>query len=144
MTPFLLLFALLFGSVPSGWITLKDAKGVCQVSAPSDFKADPHFPGLAKGAGGEVEVAVFSSSATVKPIMESVGKMMGIDKFVDNTAARVFYANKPLTGHDGKTSVGWTVKVPRAGGQCFANITVTPGGHEDLVRKIAATISTVN
>jgi hypothetical protein len=139
-----LLVALFFDSIPSGWITVKDRKNACQVGAPADFKADPNFPGLAKGPGNAVEVAVFSSPSPVKPIMESVGKAMGIDKFVDNTDRRVFYANKPLTGHDGKTSVGWTVKVPRTGGQCFATITVVPGGQEDLVKKIAATIAPVN
>src|ERR1700678_2139917 len=86
-----LLFALFFDTIPSGWIALKDQKKVCQVGAPSDFKADPNFPGLAKGPGDAVEVAVFSSPSPVKPITESVGKMMGIEKFVDNSAARLFY-----------------------------------------------------
>ena len=50
---------------------------------------------------------------------------------------------KPLTGRDGKTTVQWTVKIPRPPGQCFANITVVNGGQEDLVKKIAATIAVV-
>jgi len=144
MIPLTLLFALLFDSIPSGWITVKDQKKICQVSAPGDFKADPNFPGLAKGPGDAVQVAVFSSPSPVKPIMETLAKMMGIDKFVENTDKRVFYSNKPLTGRDGRTTVAWTVKVPRTGGQCFATITVMPGGQDDLVKKIAATIGPVN
>jgi hypothetical protein len=37
-------------------------------------------------------------------------------------------------------ATAWTVKVPRDGGNCFAAISVVPGGQEDLVKKIAATI----
>jgi hypothetical protein len=139
-----LLFAIFFDSIPSGWIALKDQKKVCQVGAPSDFKADPNFPGLAKGPGDAVEVAVYSSPSPVKPITESVGKMMGIEKFVDNSAARLFYQSKQLKLKDGRLSTAWTVKVPRTGGQCFATINVSPGGQEDLVRKIAATIGPAN
>jgi hypothetical protein len=139
-----LLFALFFDSIPSGWITLKDQKKACQIGAPGDFKADANFPGLAKGPGDAVEVAVFSSPSPVKPIMESVGKMMNIEKFVDNTAVRVFYQSKQLKLNDGRLSTQWTVKVPRTGGNCFANITVVPGGQEDLAKKIAATIGPAN
>lgn len=144
MTTLTLLFALFFASIPSGWIALKDQKKVCQVGAPGDFKADPNFPGLGKGPGDAVEVAVYSSPAPVKPIMESVGKMMGIEKFVDNSATRVFYQAKQLKLNDGRLSTQWTVKVPRTGGQCFATISVSPGGQDDLVKKIAGTIGTVN
>ena len=139
-----LLLALFFDSIPSGWITVKDQKNLCRIGAPGDFKADANFPGLAKGPGDAVEVAVFSSPAPVKPIMESVGKMMNIEKFVDNTPTRLFYQSKQLKLNDGRLSTQWTVKVPRTGGNCFATITVGPGGQEDLVKKIAATIGTAN
>jgi hypothetical protein len=138
------LLVALFFEIPSGWIALKDQKKACQIGAPGDFKADPNFAGLAKGPGDAVEVAVFSSPAPVKPILESVGKMMNIEKFVDNTAARVFYQSKQLKLNDGRLSTQWTVKVPRTGGNCFATITVVPGGQEDLVKKIAATITPAN
>jgi len=144
MMTLLPVFAFFFDSIPSGWITLKDQKKVCQVGAPGDFKPEAGFPGFAKGPGDAVEVAVLSSPAQVKPIMESVGKMMGIEKFVDNSATRVFYQSKQLKLNDGRLSTQWTVKVPRTGGNCFANITVIPGGQDDLVKRIAATIAPVN
>jgi hypothetical protein len=144
MPTLLLVFALFFDSIPSGWIAVKDLKKVCQVGAPGDFKADASFAGLAKGPGDAMEVAVFSSPAPVKPIMESVGKMMGVEKFVDNSATRVFYQSKALKLPDGRMSTQWTVKVPRNGGNCFATITVIPGGQEDAVKKIAATIGPAN
>ncbi len=139
----LLAVPLLADSIPSGWIVLKDTKGVCQIGAPGDFKPDGTFVGLGRGPGDTVEVQAFSSPAPVKPMMDSVAKAMGIDRLVENTAQRLFYVNKPLTGKDGRTMTAWTVKVPRGTGNCFATITVVPGGSEDLVKKIAATIGPV-
>ncbi len=130
-------------SIPAGWIVLKDMKKVCQIAAPGDFKPDENFKGLGKGPGDAIEVQVTSSPAPVKPINETVGKMMNIDKFVDNTGQRVFYVAKPNKVRDGRTITAWTVKVPRGTGNCFATITVVPGGSEDLVKKIAATIGPV-
>lgn len=130
-------------SIPAGWIVLKDSKGVCQIGAPGNFKKDENFPGLGRGPGDTVEVQILSSPAPVKPIMESVAKMMHIEKLIDNTAARLFYREAPTKGPDGKQLTGWTVKVPRGTGNCFATITVSPGGNEDLVTKIAATIGPV-
>jgi hypothetical protein len=136
-----LLAAPLFAdSIPAGWMVLKDMKGVCQIGAPGDFKRDENFKGLGKGPGDAVEVQIMSSAASVKPINEAVGKMMNIDKFVDNTDQRVFYVAKPNKVKDGRTVTAWTVKVPRGTGNCFATITVVPGGQEELVKRIAATI----
>jgi hypothetical protein len=132
---------LLVDSIPAGWITLKDSKNACQVAAPGDFKPDPSFPGLAKGPGDAVEVQVFSSRGPVKPIGDAVAKMMNIDKFIDNTDKRQFYANKPAKVKDGRTITAWTVKIATPTGNCFATITVVPGGSEDLVKKIGGTIA---
>ena len=130
-------------SIPSGWIVLKDPKGLCQIGAPADFKKDTSFVGLAKGPGDAVEVQVLSAPGPVKPLMEAVAKMMNIDKIVDNTATRLFYRAAPVKGPNGKQLVGWTVKVPNGTGNCFATITVASGGQDDLVAKIAATIGPV-
>jgi hypothetical protein len=135
----LLAFPLL-AEIPSGWMVVKDRKGACQIGAPAGFKLDPSFPGLAKGPGDTVQVMALSSPAPVKPIMDSVAKMMHIEKLVDNTPSRLLYQNAPTKGHDGNQITGWVVKVPNGTGNCSAEITVVPGGQEDLVKKIAATI----
>jgi len=132
---------LLADSIPSGWITVKDIKKACQIGAPGDFKTDSAFVGLAKGPGDTVEVQILSSASPVKPLNETVAKMMGIEKFIDNTDKRQFYVNKQIKGIDGRMLTGWTLKIPREGGSCMATITVAPGGQEDLVKKIAATIA---
>ncbi len=139
----LLSAALLADSIPSGWIALKDRKNICQIGAPGDFKPDGSFIGLGRGPGDTVEVQVYSQTSPVKPLKETVAKATGIDRFIDNTDKRLFYANKPAKIADGRTTTAWTVKVPRDGGNCFATISVVPGGSEDLVKKIAATIGPV-
>lgn len=140
LTMVVLAFPIFADSLPAGWIALKDMKGVCQAGAPGDFKPDPNFPGLGKGPGDTLEVQVLSSPAPVKPLMEAVAKMMNIDRLVENTPQRVFYVEKPGKVKDGRTMTGWTVKVPRGTGNCSAVITVVPGGQEELVKKIAATL----
>jgi hypothetical protein len=139
----LLAMPLLADSIPAGWIVLKDTKSVCQIAAPGDFKPDGTFIGLGRGPGDAMEVQVYSAPGPVKPLSETVAKMMNIEKFIDNTDQRLFYANKPAKIKDGRTVTAWTVKIPRTGGNCFATITVVPGGSEDLVKKIAATIGPV-
>jgi hypothetical protein len=136
----LLAVPVLAQSIPSGWIVLKDQKKVCQIALPGDFKPDVNFVGLGKGPGDTVEAQVLSSPGAVKPLNEGIAKVMNIDKIVENTDKRVLYATKPGKGIDGRIMTGWTVKVPRDSGSCQASITVVPGGQEDLVRKIAATL----
>ena len=141
----LLAVPVLAQSVPSGWIVLKDQKKVCQIAVPGDFKPDSSFPGLAKGPGDTLEVMVLSSPGMVKPINETVAKMMGIDKFVSNTDKFVLYEKKQETVKDlqapkGRLMTGWTAKAPRTPGSCQTDITVIPGGQEDLVKKIAETM----
>jgi hypothetical protein len=89
----LLPMLLLADGTPSGWSLVKDRTGNCQIAAPADFKPDRLSPGLAKGPGDAMEVAVYSSNALVKPLIESVAKMMGVDRMFENTNKRVFYAN---------------------------------------------------
>jgi hypothetical protein len=134
---------LLADSIPSGWIVLKDRKNICQIGAPGDFKPDGTFVGLGRGPGDTLEVQVYSQTSPVKPLSEAVAKIMGIERLIENTDKRLFYANKPAKIADGRTTTSWTVKVPRDGGNCFATISVVPGGSEELVKKIAATIGPV-
>jgi hypothetical protein len=139
----LLAASALADSIPSGWIVLKEKTSTCQIAAPGDFKPDAVTASLAKGPGDAMEVQVYSSPNPVKPLKDMVAKAMGIEKMFDNTDQRLFYANKPAKVMDGRIITAWHVTVPRAGGSCFAVITLTPTGSEDVARKIAATIHPV-
>src|SRR5579864_7519948 len=105
----LFLYPLLADSVPAGWIVLKDKSGACQIGAPGDFKPDSLAPALAKGPGDAMEVWIYSSPSPVKPLNETVAKMMGIDKMFENTDKRVFYGNKQAKAIDGRMLTGWKV-----------------------------------
>jgi len=128
-------------SIPSGWIVLKEKTSACQIAAPPDFKPDSLTPALAKGPGDAIEVQIYSSTSPVKPLNETVAKVMGVEKMFENTDKRVFYANKQAKVMDGRLITAWRVSVPRTGGSCFATITLTPEGSADIARKIAATIA---
>jgi hypothetical protein len=131
---------LIADAIPSGWTVLKERTGACQIGAPGDFKPDSMSPSLAKGPGDAMEVQIYSSTSPVKPLNETVAKVMGIEKMFENTDKRIFYALKQAKVMDGRMITAWRVTVPRTGGSCFATITLTPAGSEDLARKIAATI----
>ena len=73
-----------------------------------------HHANAALRVGDTVEVMALSSPAPVKPMMDSVAKMMHIEKIVDNTASRLLYQNAPTKGPDGKQITGWVVKVTPA------------------------------
>ena len=87
-----------------------------------------------------MEVAVYSSNALVKPLIESVAKMMGVDRMFENTDKRVFYANKAGEGRR------WaTAHCVQGHGPADRRI-LSRGDHshahrsEELAKKIAATI----
>ncbi len=88
-----------------------------------------------------MEVQIYSAQGRVTPLSPMAVSGLAIEKLIENTGERQFYANKPTRIKGGRIVVGWTVKIPREGGNCFASITVTAGGPEDLVKKIADTIS---
>jgi hypothetical protein len=137
----LLAATVLADSIPSRWIVLKDRTNKCQIAVPRDFKRDPASVGLAKGPGNTVEVQIYSAEGPVTALSPMAVSGLAIEKLIENTDERQFYANKPTRIKGGRIVVGWTVKIPREGGNCFASITVTAGSPEDLVRKIANTIS---
>ncbi len=143
LLPGMLLLAatVLADSIPSKWIVLKDRANKCQIAVPRNFKRDAAFVGLAKGPGNTVEVQISSAQGPVAPLSPMAVSGLAIEKLIENTDERQFYANKPTRIKGGRIVVGWTLKIPREGGNCSASITVTAGESEDLVKKIADTIS---
>lgn len=144
MTKLLLSIALLAApifaqSIPSGWKVIKDRTSACQIAVPADYQPEPAMPSAGKSPDGKIEAAILSSPAQVKPIMEAVGKAMGVDKFFENSATRVLYREKAVTTPDGKTLTGYKGRVPRPGGSCLVDITVSGGASDDVVTKIAGT-----
>src|SRR5579871_2540411 len=83
-------------SIPGGWITIKDAKNLCQAGVPADFKPQPGLTSLAQGPGDMISIQiVVLPGKTVKPYSEASQKALSITKMFENTANRVFYPMDP-------------------------------------------------
>ncbi len=82
------------------------------------------------------------ASKTGLPMSDTVQKTVGVDKMIENSAQRVFWAAKPASPSQGMPVViGYHVTVPGKDGTCAAQINIRQGGSEDLVKKIAATVT---
>ncbi len=127
-------------AVPPGWKTIKDSRGKCQISVPADFSLVHAAAGFANAKDRSIEVIVTSrEGGTLKPISAEGMKTAGVDKILENTAQRRFYAMKSIS----RPAASWYEIVPYAGGTCTAHISVREGASQDLFRAIAATLSAV-
>jgi hypothetical protein len=124
-------------------VVIKEKTNTCQVAVPGDFKPQPMDASTYNSPDQKISVQIFANPGPVKPVSEVVAKAMKIDKFFENTPARVFYAEQAVRTTDGKTLTAWKSKVPRAGGTCWTNIVFQPGSPEDLMKKIAGTVGPV-
>jgi hypothetical protein len=136
----LIIFAAALGAqVPTGWKVLHDKTNACQVAVPADWNvpAQSGWMAMAPKDQGDVQL-VSQPGRTVKPMNEMAQKALMIDKMIDNTPARVFFASQPTKSAQPLTP--YTAHVPGNGGICAAMIAVRPGIAEDMVKKIVATL----
>jgi hypothetical protein len=141
---FLATAAMLFGQGPAGWKVVKDRKGACQVSVPGDWKISEMVTSSAAGPDQSGVMVTSQPGTTIKPMNEVVQKAVGVDKMIENTPQRTFWAGKPGSMSGLPPVVGYHVTVPGKGGLCYALITIPKGGSEDLVKKISATVGPTN
>jgi hypothetical protein len=129
---------------PSGWHLIKDSKGVCQMSVPPDWKVNTHVPRMATGPELADAMILAQAGKPVRPMNEVVQNVVGVDKMLENTAQRVFWAAKPASFPEGSPPVvAYHVAVPAKDGSCAGQITIKQGGSEALVKQIAATVAPV-
>jgi hypothetical protein len=112
------------------------------MSVPADWTIGQQLPNYASGPDHENAMILAQASKTVKPLTEAVQKTVGVDKMIENNSKRVFWAGKPASLSPGAPPViGYHLTVPGRDGTCMAQITIRQGGSEELVKKIAATVS---
>jgi hypothetical protein len=120
---------------------VKDKTGACQMSVPGDWQISQNLPNYASAADHSDAMVLAQAGKTGLPMSETVQKTVGVDKMIENSAHRVFWAAKPASVSQGMPAViGYHVTVPGKDGTCTAQITIRQGGSEDIVRKIAATV----
>jgi hypothetical protein len=119
-----------------GWQVVKDRKGKCTISVPSDWKSD----GLSLASpDGSVDAVVsgninFTALADVKPTIQS---MLVPTKTFQDSAARLWYQYTAAG-----TATRWYVGVPiPGGGVCGAQISYKRAADEAVAKKIAMSVA---
>jgi len=110
------------------------------MSVPPDWNVNAQVPSMATGPELAAATIVAQPGKTVRPMNEVVQNVVGVDKMLENTAQRVFWAGKPVSVPAGSPPVvAYHVTVAGKDGTCVGQITIKQGGSEALVKQIAAT-----
>ena len=127
---------------PVEWKVIRNKTNACQISIPPDWTIDTKWGSLARAPKDQAEVSVGNQTAgTVQPLSEATQKALMVDKVIENTSQRVFWANKPPDR--GLKITPYHVFVPGKAGLCMALISVHPGFSDEMVKKIGETLSPV-
>ena len=114
------------------------------MSVPPDWNINAHVPSMATGPDLADAIILSQPGKTVRPMNDVVKNVVGVDKMLENTAQRVFWAAKPASFPPGSPPVvAYHVAVPGKEGTCAGQITIKQGGPEPLVKQIAATVAPV-
>jgi len=145
MVPTLILFLaapLAAQTAPSGWLTIKDSKGNCQMSVPPDWVPYGESGGVAVLHDVSTAIAVVTAQPDqeFKPLPEAVQRVMGIpkDKMFENSAKRVFYQDK--TSVNAEDPNGYSIAVRGKTGTCSGHLKFLPEVSTDTARKIALSL----
>ena len=125
-------------------MSLKTEGGVCQMSVPPDWNVNAHVPSMATGPDLADAMILSQPGKTVRPMNGVVKNVVGVDKMLENTAQRVFWAAKPARFPQAlprSLPITWRCRAKR--GRCAGQITIKQGEPEPLVRQIAATVAAV-
>ena len=126
---------------PRGWLSIKDKTGACQMAVPPDWHINTHIPNMATAPDLSDVTISAQSGKEVRPIPEGAQSVLGVDKMIENTPKRVFWAGKPVSYPPSSPPVvAYHVTTPGKGGTCVGQITVKAGTADTLVKQIADTV----
>jgi len=127
-------------SAQSGWQTVKDKTGACQLSVPPAWSV-LGTPGHA-GSPEHLDTTVIVGRVAFHQFNFSPGmqQVLHIDVVYENSPRRVFYSGK-----SGGTpaAVIYHVEAPGRMNACIAEIATTPAYPADEPKKIAASLAAV-
>jgi hypothetical protein len=135
----LLLLVLLASTVlnaQSGWRTVKDKTGSCQISVPLTWTLLAQ-PGLVNSPQGTTTILI-SGMSRFSPFSAGTLKMLNVDRVFENSATRIFYVIKPVGN---PPHVSYHVEAPGKVNACIAQISLLPNTLEDDAKKIALSLS---
>jgi hypothetical protein len=120
----------------SGWKTVKDKTGSCQISVPPDWIPLSN-PGFVNSPQGRTSI-VTSGHRQYRPFGAETLKMMNIDKVLETSATRALWVSKAV----GNSSyVGYHVETLGKSNSCIAEISLPANTPEDDAKKIAFSLS---
>ncbi len=119
----------------SGWQTVKDKTGSCQISVPPNWTVSS-IPGLVNSLQSKTTL-VISGNRPYRPFSSETLRVLKVDKVLENSAARLVYETKQSRN---SLFVNFHVEVPGKLNSCITQITV-PLSSEDDGKKIALTLT---
>jgi hypothetical protein len=132
-------------TMPAGWKVIKDAKGLCQITVPSEWAPLDQTNGAAIFHDVSTAIAVVTSQPgqEFKPLSATLLKSFAIPKerMFENSAKRIFYQDK--ASRQPNDTSGFSSSVPAKNGTCSCHVVVLPSIPEDVAKKIALSISPV-
>ena len=125
-------------SIPAGWKLVKDDKGRCRVAVPPDWSAPSPNAGAASAKNqADGSLVVTNDPFTLKPLPESMQKIMKVGNMFENTTKRVFYSTRS------GSFTSYNVSVPGNTGTCNTKVTFSPSVPESTAKDIALSIGPV-
>ena len=120
----------------TGWKTVKDKTGSCQISVPPTWTL-LSVPGLVNSPQQKTTILT-SGNRPFHPFSDQTFKVLNVDKVLENSSARIFYADKP-SGNP--AYVTYHVEAAGKVNSCIAQITLQANAPEDDARKIASSLA---
>jgi hypothetical protein len=120
----------------SGWKTVKDKTGSCQISVPPNW-TPLSTPGLVNSPQGKT-MMVLSGHRQYRPFDAETLKMMKVDKVLENSATRAVWVTKEVGN---SSNVGYHAEAPGKTNSCVAEFSLPSNTPEDDAKKIAFSLS---
>jgi hypothetical protein len=133
----LLLFCPVVAGAQSGWKTIKDRTGACQMSVPPNWTllSDPGTANWPDRTTTRVRVGL----SPFKPYSDMTLKMFPVETLFENSAKRSFWVTKPSNGSP--SLVTYHVETPGSGSRCVAEIYLPPQHFVEEAKKIAMSLA---
>lgn len=147
VSPLLLLFlsAVSAQTVPPGWNTVKDTKGLCQIAVPPEWTSLGESTGAAVLRDSTNAIAVVTSQPeqAFKPLPDPLVRSLKISKdlMFENTPKRIFYQDRVSKGPEATNA--YSSSVPAKSGTCSCHLVLLPTVPAEVAKKIVMTLGPV-
>jgi len=120
----------------TGWKTIKDETGACQMSVPPNWTL-LSTSGTANSPDHTMATVTIGMSP-FHPYSDMTLKMLNIGTLFENSAKRSFWVTKPVGS---PSLVTYHVETPGGGNRCIAEIYLPPQHFVDEAKQIATSLA---